>query len=82
MVSGLLSIFLLFLFFTAQSDAYSLNYQIFIHSLVTLVMLFWLMRMWFNSLRKIMVEDPISFAIKDRTSILLGIFVIILIIYA
>jgi len=81
-VSGLISIFLLLLFFTSQSGSDSLNYQIFIHAITSIIILYWLMRMWLFGSRMIMNEDPISFAIKDPTSVILGISVVALLYYA
>lgn len=81
-VSGLISIFLLLLFFTSQSGSDSLNYQVFIHTIASIIIMYWLMRMWLYGSRMIMNEDPISFAIKDTTSITLGIIVATLLYYA
>ena len=39
------------------------------------ILIFWLMRVWFLAHRKILNDDPVLFAVKDRVSIFLGFIV-------
>ena len=41
--------------------------------LVCPVLLYWITRVWFLAQRRLMEEDPVLFAVKDRISYLAGI---------
>lgn len=45
---------------------------------ITPIVLYWILRMWFLSHRSMMNDDPIVFAIKDKTSYLIAFIVLIL----
>jgi 4-hydroxybenzoate polyprenyltransferase/phosphoserine phosphatase len=42
------------------------------------VILYWLMRIWFLAQRRLISEDPVLFALKDRTSLIAGTLVVAL----
>ena len=46
------------------------------------ILLYWLMRMWFVAHKGKMTDDPIVFAIKDKSSYITFVFILIIIIVA
>jgi 4-hydroxybenzoate polyprenyltransferase len=45
---------------------------------ITPVVLYWILRMWFIAHRGMMEEDPIEFAIKDKTSYIVALIVLVI----
>jgi hypothetical protein len=46
------------------------------------VMLYWITRVWFLARRRILTEDPILFAMKDRVSLMTAGMVMLLLVLA
>ncbi|EOC6762426.1 TPA: hypothetical protein ACIYLY_004745, partial [Escherichia coli] len=69
---------LVMLIFLTQEAMVQLNYTSPGWLLIEPICVFlWVVRIWFLSHRKILSDDPVIFAIKDKTSISLGIIAII-----
>ena len=75
--SAVCSILIMLLFLT-QEAMIQLNYSSPKWLLIEPICVFlWVIRIWFLSHRKLLSDDPVIFAIKDKTSIFLGIIVIL-----
>jgi hypothetical protein len=75
--SGLISVVIMLLYLTndaAPSGFYSTPYWL--YAVPTLVMM-WLMRIWLLSNRMELDDDPVVFALCDRTSLILGASVVL-----
>lgn len=72
-VSSAICSVLIMLLFLTQEAMVQLNYSAPIWLLIEPACVFlWLVRIWFLSHRMILFDDPVVFAIKDKTSLLLG----------
>jgi 4-hydroxybenzoate polyprenyltransferase/phosphoserine phosphatase len=72
--AGLISIVIMLLYLTndaAPSGFYTNPYWLYA---VPAMMMMWLMRIWMLSNRMELDDDPVVFALKDRASLLLGLF--------
>ncbi|HIC0562652.1 TPA: UbiA family prenyltransferase [Escherichia coli] len=77
-VSSAICSILVMLIFLTQEAMVQLNYTSPGWLLIEPICVFlWVVRIWFLSHRKILSDDPVIFAIKDKTSISLGIIAII-----
>ncbi|EKR7174322.1 TPA: UbiA family prenyltransferase [Escherichia coli] len=75
--SSVCSIVIMLLFLT-QEAMVSANYPSHTWLLVEPACVFlWILRIWFLSHRKVLTDDPVIFAIKDKTSIVLGLLVVL-----
>lgn len=68
-VSAFISILVLMLYINSE------NTSILYHTpqllwLISLILLFWILRMWMLALRGEYIEDPIAFALKDKVSVI------------
>ena len=79
--SGYLSILVLILYSTSENLTIYHDSYVFL-GLVVLTIFYWLNRLWIITHRKKMIYDPIIFALKDKVSIFLGCFLILLFIFA
>ncbi|WP_237481907.1 UbiA family prenyltransferase [Lichenibacterium dinghuense] len=71
--SGIASVVIFSLFITATIERYQFNYRSpeLLWGVMGLLG-YWILRMWMLTTRGLMNDDPILFAARDRTSILLG----------
>lgn len=77
-VSSAVCSILIMLLFITQEAMVQLNYTSPQWLLIEPVCVFlWVIRIWFLSHRKQLSDDPVIFAIKDRTSIMLGVVAIL-----
>ena len=49
---------------------------------ICLVLVYWIMRIWFLAARNQMHDDPVLFAVKDKTSLVAGMIVVVLLLAA
>lgn len=76
-VSSAICSILIMLLFLTQEAMVQINYSSPEWLLLEPICVFlWVMRIWFLSHRKVLTDDPVIFAIKDRISIYLGIIAI------
>ncbi|MGX7353473.1 UbiA family prenyltransferase [Citrobacter sp. ESY80] len=72
-VSSAICSILIMLLFLTQEAMVQINYSAPEWLLIEPICVFlWVMRIWFLSHRKVLSDDPVIFAIKDKTSICLG----------
>ncbi len=79
--SGFASVVVLTLYISTLDAA-----QLYQHTrrlwLLVPVLLLWIMRLWFKASRGHLNEDPVVYAITDRRSLLLGVFVVLIVLSA
>jgi len=74
--SGNLSMLILALYLTSPSVAPLYNSPEWLWA-ICLILFYWLMRIWFLAQRNQMPEDPVLFAIHDKTSLIAGALIVV-----
>ncbi len=75
--TGIVSILVFMLYINNPDVSYLYNNPYYLYLIIP-ILLYWILRMWFEAHRGLMNDDPISYAIKDKVSIIIFILIIVI----